>query len=116
MSIFSDIEAFITTKVWPFLKNIGKATVQAEIANLTPIAVSAVAEAEADVVSAAASGSLANLGTTLGALVTKTAVKAEATGITAGATSILASVGTALATNPTTATSLAPAAKPAAAA
>ena len=109
MSIFSDIEAFITTKVWPFLKNIGKATVQAEIANLTPIAVSAVAEAEADVVSAAASGSLANLGTT-------TAVKAEATGITAGATSILASVGTALATNPTTATSLAPAAKPAAAA
>ena len=92
MSIFSDIEAFITTKVWPFLKNIGKATVQAEIANLTPIAVSAVAEAEADVVSAAASGSLANLGTTLGALVTKTAVKAEATGITAGATSILASV------------------------
>lgn len=114
MSIFTDIENFVTTKVWPFLKNIGKATVQAEITNLEPIASTLVASAEQDIVTAAASGSLSNLGAVLGALVTKTAVQAEATAVTAGATSILASVGTALATNTTTAASLAPAAKPAA--
>lgn len=111
MSIFTDIEAFVTTKVWPFLKNVGKATVTAEINSLIPIATSAVAQAEGDVVSAAASGSLSNLGAVIGALVTKTAAQAEATAITAGATSILASVGTALATNPTTAVALAPAVK-----
>lgn len=111
MSIFTDIENFVTTKVWPLLKNVGKEAVQAEIANLQPLAVTAVSEAEAAVVSAAASGSLANLGTVLAGIVTKTAANAEAKAVTAGATSLLASVGTALATNPTTAPALAVAPK-----
>jgi hypothetical protein len=110
MSIFADFENFITTKAWPFLRNIGKATVTAEITALTPIATTLAAEAQTDIVTAAASGSLSNLGAVLGALVTKTAAQAEAQAITAGATSLLASVGTALATNTTTATSLTPAA------
>lgn len=114
MSIFSDIEAFVTTKVWPFLKNVGKSVVQAEIASLQPVAEKLVASAEADVVAAAASGSTANLGAVLGKLVADTAAQAETLTITAGATSILASVGTALATNATTAPSLAVAPKAAA--
>lgn len=111
MSIFADIENFISTKVWPFLRNIGKSVVTAEINNLVPIATSAVAEAEGAVVAAAASGSLSNLGAVIGGIVTKTAAQAEATAVTAGATSLLASIGTALATNTTTAISLAPVAK-----
>lgn len=114
MSIFSDIESFITTKAWPFLKNIGKSVVQAEITNLTPIATTLVADAEQDIVTAAASGSLSSLGGVLGALVAKTATQAEAAGITAGATSLLSAVGTELANNTTTATFLAPTPKPAA--
>lgn len=114
MSVFTDIENFVTTKVWPFLRNIGKSVVTAEINNLVPIATAAVAEAQTEIVAAAASGSINNLGAVLGALVTKTAAQAESAAITAGATSILASVGTALAVNTTTATALAPAAKPAA--
>lgn len=113
MSIFTDIENFITTKAWPFLKNIGKSVVQAEINNLEPIAVKLVAEAENAIVQAAASGSLSNLGAVLGDLITKTAAQAETTAISAGATSLLSSIGTALAANPTTATSLAVAPKPA---
>ncbi len=114
MSIFSDIEAFVTTKVWPFLKNIGKSAVQAEITTLQPVAEKLVASAEADVVAAAASGSTANLGVVLGKLISDTAAQAETLTITAGATSLLSSVGTALATNTTTAPSLAVSPKPAA--
>jgi len=112
MSIFTDIENFITTKVWPFLKNIGKSVVQAEVNNLMPIATQLVADAEHEVVQAAASGSLSNLGNVLGGLVVKAAAQAESTAISAGATSLLASVGTALAANPNTANSLAIAPKP----
>lgn len=113
MSIFSDIENFITTKAWPFLKNIGKSVVQAEIKNLDPIATKLVADAEGAIVQAAASGSLSNLGAVLGDLVTKTAAEAEMAAVSAGATSLLTSIGTALATNAATATSLAVTPKPA---
>ena len=113
MSIFTDIENFITTKAWPFLKNIGKSVVQAESTALAPIATELVAGAEQAIVSAATNGQLGSLGSTLGSLVTQTAVKAEAAGISAGATSIFTALGTALATNPTTANNLAVTAKPA---
>lgn len=112
MSIFSDIESFITTKAWPFLKNIGKSVVQAEINNLEPIAAKLVSDAEGAIVRAAASGSVSNLGAVLGDLVTKTAAQAEMTAVSAGATSLLSSIGTALAANPNTATSLAVVPKP----
>lgn len=110
MNIFSELENFITTTAWPFIKNIGKTVVKAETAALQPIAVKLVAGAESAIVSAAASGSLSQLGTVLGKLVTDTAVEAEGASISAGATSLFTSLGTALASNPTTATSLAPAA------
>lgn len=114
MNIFTEIESFITTTAWPFIKNIGKTVVKAETTALAPIAVKLVAGAEGDIVSAAASGSLSQLGAVLGKLVTDTATEAEGAAISAGATSLLTSVGTALANNPTTATSLAPAAPAAA--
>lgn len=112
MSIFTTLENFITTKAWPFIKNIGKDVVQAEITQLQPIAVAMVGSAETAIVQAAASGSLASLGTVLGDLVTKTATQAESAAITGGATSLLSAIGEALATNPNTANSLAVAAKP----
>lgn len=114
MSFFTSLENFITTKAWPFLKNVGKDVVQAEANALAPIAAELVAGAEQSIVSAAASGQLGSLGSTLGSLVTQTAVKAEAAGIAAGATSIFTALGTALATNPTTAANLAVAPKAAA--
>lgn len=107
MSIFAQIEAFIETKVWPFLKNIGKVAVQAEIQTLEPIAVALVSQVEGAIVSAATSGSLSDLGAVLGKLVTDTAVEAQGKALAAGATSILAAVGTALATNAATSTALA---------
>lgn len=112
MSIFTDFEAFITTKAWPFIRNIGKAAVKAEIDALAPIAAQLVAGAEQAIVQAAASGNVGNLGSVLGALVTQTAVQAQSASIAAGATSILSAVGTALAANATTANNLAVAAKP----
>lgn len=109
MHLFDAITAFFTSHVLPFLKNIAKAAVKAEIDSLKPIAEKAVADAASAVLVAAASGSTKQLGTAIGNIITQVAADAETAAITAGATSILTSVGTALATNPTTATSLAPA-------
>lgn len=109
MSIFTDIENFITTKVWPFLRNIGKSVVQAEINQFEPEATAVVAEM-ADAVTSAKS--TPDLGQALASIIIKATANAGERAIAAGASAILASVGTALATNTTTATSLAPA-KPA---
>ena len=109
MSLFTEFETFISSTVWPFLKNVGKSAVKAEANALEPIATKLVASAESAVIAAAASGSTAQLGTVLGKLITDTAAQAETTAITAGATSLLVSVGAALASNPNTALNLAPA-------
>lgn len=109
MHLFDQIAAFFAGHVVPFLKNIGKAVVKAEIDALHPIATKLVAAAEGAVVSAAASGSLTQLGAVLAGLLKDTAAEAESSAVSAGATSLLAAIGTALATNTTTATSLAPA-------
>lgn len=113
MNIFSAIENYISSTVWPFLKNVGKKVVHDEIAALKPIMTKLVEEAGPAVVQAAASGSIGQLGSVLGDLVKTAAVAAENAAVSAGATSLFAALGTALASNPTTATSLAPAPPPA---
>lgn len=109
MHLFDEITSFFTGHVVPFLKNLGKAVVKAEIDSLKPLAEKAVADAAGAIVSAAASGSTAQLGAVLGSIINAAAADAQGKAITAGASAILAAVGTALATNTTTATNLAPA-------
>lgn len=108
MHFFDEIATFFTGHIVPFLKNLGRAIVKAEIDSLKPIAEKVVADAASAVVSAAASGSTKQLGAVLAGIVTQAAADAESASISAGASAILASVGTALATNPATATNLAP--------
>lgn len=108
MHLFDEIAAFFTSHVVPFLKNLAKTVVKAEIDALKPIAEQAVADAAHTIIAAATTGNTASLGAAIGAIVADTAAKAQAAAITAGASSILASVGTALANNPDTATNLAP--------
>lgn len=110
MNLFQEIESFITSSVWPFLKNVGKTVVKAETAALQPIAEKLVADAAGAMVAAAQSGSTAQIGAVLGKLIADAGVAAEAATISAGATALAAAVGTALASNPTTAINLAPAA------
>lgn len=104
MSLFGAIENILTTKVWPFLKNIGKEVVQAEINVFEPLAVETVAEMTAAV---AGAKSTAEMGQALSAIILKSTSNATDKAVIAGASAILAGVGTALSNNSGTANSLA---------
>ena len=99
MSIWNDIEKALDD-AGRFLGGVFHSLLKTEVVALQPIVTSVVANATADIATAAATGKLSEVGAVLGALVNQTIVQVEATGVSAGIQSIGTTVAAALAEHP----------------
>lgn len=100
MSLATALSNFWHNDVAPLLKTVFGNVVKSEVAALTPIVASALAAEEANIIKAAATGSLSGLAVSSAAILTSSATQAEVQGVTAGISSLLATVSTAINNHP----------------